>query len=271
MKNLAARLVTGLLALSACFASQLSSADQFADIKAAGKLRIAIINGLPSFSVTDPKAGFTGSDVDTARLLAKDLGLTPEFVFVTNADRIDAMESKKADLIISALSITPEREQLIAFSVPYSSIALIIAAPRQYAITSYADLRGKKVGVGRNTSNGSLLKQNSNGVEIIEYEDERSLIEGYLKGQFDIISCQHATLKEINNMVSDRRLEAKFIQREFQIAVGMRKSERALREWVNNWVVSNLANGRLNDIFRRHHGHELPESVLPKQVVPRRI
>lgn len=269
MQNLAARLVTGLLAVVTGFASPLTHADQFADIKAAGKLRVAIINGLPSFSVTDPKSGFIGSDVDTTKLLAKDLGVTPEFVFVTNADRIDTMTSKRADLIISALSITPEREQVIAFSVPYSSIALIIAAPRQYAITGYADLRGKKIGVGRNTSNGALLKQNSSGADIVEYEDERSLIEGYLKGQFDIISCQHATLKEINNMAGDRRLEAKFIQREFQIAVGLRKSERALREWINNWVVSNLANGRLNDIFRRHHGHDLPESVLPKPVTPR--
>ncbi len=269
MKTLAVSLVTWGLALCACTMSHLACADQLADIKAAGKLRIAIINGLPSFSVTEPKAGFVGSDVDTSRLLAKDLGVTPEFVFVANADRIETLVSKKADLIISALSITPEREQLISFSVPYSSIALIVGAPRQYQIASYMDLRGKKVGVGRNTSNGTLLKQNTNGVEIIEYEDERSLIEGYLKRQFDIISCQHATLKEINNMVTDRRLEAKFIQREYQIAIGMRKSERPLREWINNWVVTNLANGKLNEVFRRHHGHDLPESVLPKTVTPR--
>ncbi|MBS1209992.1 MAG: amino acid transporter, partial [Proteobacteria bacterium] len=185
------------------------------------------------------------------------------------ADRIDAMESKRADVIISALSVTPEREQIIAFSVPYSSIALIVGAPRQYQISSYMDLRSKKVGVGRNTSNGSLLKQNTSGVEILEYEDERSLIEGYLKRQFDIISCQQATLKEINSMVTNRRLEPKFIQREYQISIGMRKNERHLREWINNWVVANLANNKLNEIFRRNHGHDLPESVLPKATMSR--
>lgn len=239
-------------------------ADQLGDIKAAGRLRVGIINGLPSFSATDASGNFVGSDVDTARLLGKDMGVTPEFIFVANAERLTALQSAQVDVIISALSITSEREQLISLSVPYSSISLVIGAQAHIAISRYDDLRGQKVGVGRNTSDGMLLKQNAHGAEIIEYDDERSLIEAYLKGQFDIISCQRATLNQINQLNKTRRLETKFIQKQFQVAIGMRKPERTLRVWINDWVVNNLSNGKLNEIFRRHHGHDLPESVLPK-------
>lgn len=243
-------------------------ADQLADIRASHRLRVAIINGLPNFSETLPKVGFVGSDVDTAKLLAKDLGVSLEFVYVANAERINAIETKKADIILSGFSVTPEREQIVAFSVPYASIALLVGAPRKYQISSYADLRGKRIGVGRNTSDGALLKQNAQGAEIIEYEDEHSLINAYLQGQFDIISCQHATLNQINAKAGgERRLEPKFIQHEYQVAIAMRKNERELRKWINNWVVTNLANGKLNEIFRLHHGRNLPESVLPKPVI----
>lgn len=241
-------------------------ADQLADIRAAGRVRIAIINGLPSFSVSDNHGGLVGSDVETARLLAADLGVRPEFVFVSNAERIPTLNAGKADLIISGLSVTPEREREIAFSVPYASIALVVAGLRNIDIAGYADLRGRKVGVGRNTSNGSLLHQNAPGARIQEYEDEHSLIDAFMKGQFDVISCQQATLRQINSMAGARQLEPKFVQYEYQVAVGMRRGERGLREWVNQWVVSNLASGRLNDIFRRYHGHDLPESVLPKPI-----
>lgn len=245
----------------------IASADQLADIKTAGRIRVAIINGLPNFSHQDAKLGFTGSDVETARLLAKDLGVNIDFVYVANADRIDTLLSNKADIILSALSITPERERVISFSVPYSVIALVIGAPKKLQVTGYRDLTGKRVGVGRNTSNGAQLKQNTSGVDIIEYEDEHALLEGYKKAQFEVISAQRADIDEVNRLAPDRPIEEKFIQKEFEVAVGIRKSERGLRDWINGWVSKNLANGKLNTIYRRYHGQDLPETVLPKALI----
>lgn len=255
-----------VLLLFGLFTSAIASADQLADIKSAGRIRIAIINGLPNFSYQDPKSGFTGSDVETAKLLAKDLGVTAEFVYVANADRIDTLLSNKADIILSALSITPERERVISFSVPYSVIALVIGAPRNLQLTGYRDLTGKKVGVGRNTSDGALLKQNTSGADIVEYENEHALLDGYAKRQFDIISAQRADIDEVNRLAPDRPIEEKFIQKEFEVAIGIRKSERSLREWINTWVSQNLANGKLNVIYRRYHGQNLPETVLPRSI-----
>jgi len=51
----------------------------------------------------------TGSDVETAQLLAKDWGLELEFVQTTGATRIPNVQTNKADIIISTLSVTPDR------------------------------------------------------------------------------------------------------------------------------------------------------------------
>lgn len=244
-------------------------ADQLDDIMSGRKLRVAIINGLPHFSYQHAQQGFVGSDVETARLLAKDLGVALEFVQVPNADRIDALLSKRADLVISALSITPAREQVISFSLPYSQIALVIAAPRNLNIHGYQDLADKRVGVGSKTSNGELLKTRAPSARLAEYPDEPSLIEAYVRGDFDIISMQRADIDVINRRAPERALEEKFVQQEFDIGVGIRKDERRLRSRINSWISSRLADGSLNDIFRRHHGRDLPESVLPRVLTPR--
>src|SRR3954466_9112287 len=109
---------------------QAASADVLDDIKKAGKIRIAVDLGVPPYGLTDDKMQPSGSDIDTAKLLAKDWGL--EFVHVptTGASRIPALQTDKADLVISTLSITPERAKVIDFTLGYAVIRTVIAATK---------------------------------------------------------------------------------------------------------------------------------------------
>jgi polar amino acid transport system substrate-binding protein len=47
------------------------------------------------------------------------------------------------------------------------------------------------------------------------------------------------------------------------VAIAMPRRERALRAWVNAWVFEQLRSGRLNEIYRRHHGRDLPAELRP--------
>ena len=53
----------------------------------------------------------------------------------------------------------------------------------------------------------------------------------------------------------------KFTIRNFDLAMGLRQGEAQLLEWVNAWIDANVANGRLNEIYRRFHGVDLPENL----------
>ena len=48
----------------------------------------------------------TGSDVESARLLAKDLGVELEIVQTTSANRIPFLQTSKADVVVSSLSVS---------------------------------------------------------------------------------------------------------------------------------------------------------------------
>ena len=73
--------------------AQAAMADQLDDIKKAGKIRVAIAMGTPLFSFADANLQPTGSDVDTATQLAKDLGVKLEIVSVTNAARVPTLQA----------------------------------------------------------------------------------------------------------------------------------------------------------------------------------
>ena len=70
------------------------------------KIRITAELTSPPFGILDKDNKPTGSEVETARQLAKDLGVELELVNVTGPQRIPALLSDRADLAISSLSIT---------------------------------------------------------------------------------------------------------------------------------------------------------------------
>jgi len=131
---------------------QAVSADALDDIKKSGKIRIAVDLGVPPYGMTDDKMQPTGSDIETAKALAKDWGLEFEHVPTTGASRIPALQTGKADLVISTLSVTPERAKVIDFSKGYAVLRTVIAAPKNVPLKSMADLDGKTVGTVRGTT-----------------------------------------------------------------------------------------------------------------------
>lgn len=135
--------------LAACAVACLPAMAELADIKAAGKLRVGIDLGAPFYGYVDDKMRPVGSDVEAAQLLAKDLGLTIEIVNTTNSARIPNLLSNKIDLVISSLSITPERQKAVDFSIPYGAIQAAVGAPKSIKIAGIEDLAGKTVAVTR--------------------------------------------------------------------------------------------------------------------------
>ncbi|MDP5240589.1 transporter substrate-binding domain-containing protein [Uliginosibacterium sp. 31-16] len=263
MKVLATALIRtlglGSLLFCLCGAAQ---AD-LASIRNQGRLRVGIAIGVPRFSYLDAKQELRGSDVDTAGILARDLGVRLEIVRTSNAGRLKTLETGSADIVISSLSITPERERIISFSPPYAKLFTVVAAHPSLKITGYADLANLRIGVTRLTSNAAQIEQHAPDAIMVPFDDDALLIKAAVAGKLDLLSSQQAVIDEINRQGANPPFEEKFVQKEFELAIGIPRSEKALRAWISDWVVENLRNGRLNDIYRRYHGRDLPPELRP--------
>ena len=242
---------------------QAASADQLDDIKKSGKIRIAVDLGVPPYGMTDDKMQPTGSDIETAKLLAADWGLQFEHVPTTGAARIPALQTGKADLVISTLSITPERAKVIDFSKGYAVLRTVIAAPKSINIKSMADLDGKTVGTVRGTTHDTqLTKEGPKGMKLVRYEDDATEAQAFLSGQVDIFSTAELLVAPIDKKNPARQVEVKFVLDTFKLAIGVKKDEKRLLEEVDKWIATNLKNGKLDAIYKKYHGNGLPDVIL---------
>ena len=243
--------------------AQVANADALDDIKKSGKIRIAIDLGVPPYGMTDDKMQPTGSDIETAKLLAADWGLQFEHVPTTGAARIPALQTGKADLVISTLSITPERAKVIDFSKGYAVLRTVIAAPKNVTLKSMADLDGKTVGTVRGTTHDTqLTKEGPKGMKLVRYEDDATEAQAFLSGQVDIFSTAEMIVPQIDKKNPARQVEVKFVLDTFKLAIGVKKDEKRLVEEVDKWILANLKNGKLDAIYKKYHGNGLPDVIL---------
>ena len=228
-----------------------SRADGLDDIKAAKKLRVAIDLGLPPYGMTDDKMQPTGSDVETGKLLAKDLGVEFELVPTTGASRIPSLQSGKADVVISTLSVTPERAKVIDFSPGYAVLRTVVAGVKGINVKSLADLDGKTIATTRGTTHDTYLTQNAKNSKIVRYEDDATEAQAFVSGQVDLFSTAELLMAPIAARNPSRQLELKFVIDTFNLAIGVKQGEPRLLQTVSDWVKTNLKNGKLNEIYKK--------------------
>lgn len=237
-----------------------AAADTLAKIQDRKKLLVAIDLSVPPYGMTDASMNPQGADVDVARALAKDLGVPLEIVQVSGPNRIPFLMTNKADIVISSFAVTAERAKVVAFSLPYSVNQLVVGAAKGVAIDKLDDLNGKRVAVVRgNLQDLVLTKQAPKGATLVRYEDDATANTALIAGQVDAIATPSFTVQTLAQKNPSKNLEVKFMVSATPLAIGLRKNDPELLQWVNGWVEKNTANGELNKIYRKHMGLDLPD------------
>ncbi|MGZ5910268.1 MAG: transporter substrate-binding domain-containing protein, partial [Reyranella sp.] len=179
------------------------------------------------------------------------------------ATRIPSLQTGKADLVISTLSITPERAKVIDFSKGYAVLRTVVAAPKSINVKSLADLDGKTVGTVRGTTHDTqLTKEGPKGMKLVRYEDDATEGQAFLSGQVDIFSTAEMLVGQLDKKNPARQVEVKFVLDNFKLAIGVKKDETRLLEEVNKWVAARLKDGTLNAIYKKQFGSDLPDVIV---------
>jgi ABC-type amino acid transport substrate-binding protein len=127
-------------------------------------LRIAFRDDAPPFSFTDSSGLPAGFMVDLCRSVAKHIGeqlnindLKLAYVLVTAANRFDAIENDKADLLCEPTSETLARREHVDFSIPtfVDGASLLVSGDGP---ADFGALSGKKIGVLAGTTTEQSLR-----------------------------------------------------------------------------------------------------------------
>jgi len=226
-------------------------------------LRVAIDLNAPPYGMKNETMKEVGSDVETANLLAQGMGVKLEIVPTTQANRIPFLLTNKADIVISSLSITPERAKVIDFSVPYAVIQSVIGAPKDAPIKDMKDLAGKTVVTARGTTNDqNVTKLAPPGTNIVRFENDATAITAITSGQANIFSTAPSIIAALNKKDPAKALDIKVVMSTSKMGIGVAKNNTELKEKINELVRQNLKDGQLNTIFKKYHGTDLPQDVL---------
>src|SRR5688572_16253138 len=217
------RLLPTLLAAACLTLASAAHADVLDDVMKAKKIRIATDFSIPPSGMLDKDLKPTGSDVETAQLLAKDWGLELEFVQTTGATRIPNLQTGKADIVVSTLSVTPERQKVIDFSKPYAALVSVIGARKDLPIKDWPDLKGKSVTVTRGTTQDTELTQlaKDRDFKVVRYDDDATMVTAGVSGQADIVSTSVTIMNQITAKNPPRPFEQKIVLRNLDLAIGL--------------------------------------------------
>ena len=83
------------------------------------ELRVGMSGNQPPFSVTSKSGDLIGYEVDVAKLLANAMGVELNLVQKPFGDLLDALTAGEVDVVMSGMTMTPERNLRAAFVGPY--------------------------------------------------------------------------------------------------------------------------------------------------------
>jgi len=141
----------------------------------------------PQSSVDQATGKLVGFDVDVANKMGELLGLKVDFKNPAWETIPAGLQQGKYDVSIGSMTITPERQKVLAFTDPYYyTSGQIFVKKGGQQITGVADLAGKKVGVGAATTYYDYLKKNTKAV-VKTYTTDADAFPDLANGNLDFV------------------------------------------------------------------------------------
>jgi ABC-type amino acid transport substrate-binding protein len=125
----------------------------------AGQLQIGSDTSFPPFETLEGDK-VTGFDVDLMTAIGKKLGYKVVFVTANFDGLIPSLNAKKFDGVATAMTITEDRKEEVAFSDPYIDSDQSLTVKKDSGIKSTADLKDKVVGAQTGTTGEKWAQEN---------------------------------------------------------------------------------------------------------------
>jgi polar amino acid transport system substrate-binding protein len=208
------------------------------------------------------KTEFKGFDVELMEAIGAKIGRKVEFQDTSFPTIFRDLAQGKFEMVASATTITPEREESVDFTNPYylPSAQSIVVKKGTTGLNTAEDLEGKIVGV----------QQGTTGEEYVEEEIETKELRPYPQGPDTFPALEAGTLDAV---VIDRPVAEKAIEQDegIEISGGIETEEQygfvvqqgddELREALNEGLKEVIDSGEYETIYRKWFHKPVPPGV----------
>lgn len=233
--------------------------DKKESASAAGgeKMLVAINSTFPPFeSVKEGTKDYTGIDIDIAEYIGKKLGKKVEYTDMKFASLVPTLQSGRADVIISAISPTEERQKVVSFTKPYYFPMKAIICKKGAGYDTLEKLKGQSAGASMGTTFVDELKK-VGGIDVVEMDSTPLVVQDIKNGRlagglFD--SAQAAVFVKQNPDLEIHVLDLPVVMDD-TFAIALPKDSKDVEKF-NSILKEMKDNGEMHKILVSHLGEE---------------
>ncbi len=247
--------VTLLSALSLMFAMAASAGPAMDRIMKKGELVVGTSGAQPPLTATTKKGEIIGLDADISRAMADAMGVKIKFVSMPFAKLLPALEADQVDMILSGMTITPKRNQKVAFVGPYyvSGKGILAVAEKYAALQEAEGLDTLEVTVAalKNSTSQKFAETLMPKAKLILTSSYEEAIDLLFKGKIDVVVADFYFCALTAYRYQDKGLMAGKSPLTFE-PLGITMSEDTLLiNWVENFMKILLGSGKLKDMGKK--------------------
>jgi len=260
--------VTALLAALAILATAIFAAgcgsgdDSTTSGGGAGGETLTVGSDIPYPPFEQGKPGsYTGFDIELMEAIGEKIGRTPEFKDTSFETIFRDVAQGKFEAVISAATITEEREKEVAFSDPYYLSEQAILVKEGSDVGGIEDLEGKTVGAQQGTTGLELGKEKANAGELRPYPEGPDAINALKAGTVEAVIidqpvAQNAVEEEGGVEISES------VPTEESYGIALAKDNTELLAEINKALAEVISDGTYKTAYEKWFHKEPPKEFL---------
>ena len=196
-----------------------------------------------------------GIDAEIAEAIANKLGLTLEIKDMNFDTIITAVNAGDADIGVAGMTVTPDRQLEVDFSISYAngvqSIIVKEGSPITCADDLYADGANYKVGVQLGTTGDTYCTGDFGKDRVTQYANGNEAIVALLGGDIDcVVIDNQPALNFVANNEGLMILETAYTDEDYAIAI--KKGNTQLRDAIDKAIQELTADGTIDKILKKY-------------------
>jgi len=214
----------------------------------------------PPFEQGKP-GSYTGFDIELMEAIGEKIGRTPEFQDTSFETIFRDVAQGKFEAVVSAATITEEREKAVDFSNPYYLSEQAVLVKEGSDIQSFEDLAGKTVAAQQGTTGLELTKEKADAGEIRPYPEGPDAVNALKAGTVEAVVidapvAQNAVEKSGGVEIAEK------VPTEEEYGIAVAQGETDLLDEINQGLEEVLDDGTYEKIYEKWFKLEPPKAIF---------
>lgn len=236
-----------------------SSSEAGGDSQEQEVLTVAMELAYPPFETKDEQGNPSGVSVDFMKDFGEYIGKEIRIENISFDGLIPSLQTGKADMVMSSMTITEERKETVDFSDPYANALLAVLTNKDSQITSVDDLNqeGKKVAVKTGSTGYLYAQEHLKNAEIIALQDESACVMEVSQGKADGFIYDQLTIYRNwqNNLDTTNAVFIPFQDVE-PWGIAVKKDNTELLDQLNEFIETYREDGGFEELTEKYLSEE---------------